>query len=389
MTMRIGIEAQRLYRPNKHGMDMVALESIKALRKIDPDNEYIVFTRPGEDQGCLKPGGNLEIVEIPAITYADWEQIQLPRAVAKHGVDLLHSTSNTAPVHVPVPTVVTVHDIIFLEQSLSTMKTASAYQRLGHVYRRWNVPHVMKHADRVITVSEFERNRIQDRIPGIAGKLDVVHNGVSERFFDFVPPWKRMEVRRRLGLPKEYVLFLGNTDPKKNTPNVIKAYAQYAASEPTPLPLVVADLPEERIDRVLEEIGLTHIKPHIKRLGYINPVDMPHLYGNATLFLYPSLRESFGLPIIEAMAASTPVITSTRASMPEVAGSAAMLVDPEQPKDIARMISILVSDVSLRNTLRQRGRDRARKFSWYAAADQLRSVYAEVAGNKSALRLVA
>jgi len=387
--MRIGIEAQRLYRPNKHGMDMVALESIKALRKIDPDNEYVVFTRPGEDHECLKPGGNLEIVEIPSMTYADWEQFKLPRAVREHGVDLLHSTSNTAPLRVSVPQVVTVHDIIFMEQSLSTMKSASAYQRLGHVYRRWNVPSVMQRADRVITVSEFERGRIQDRVPGIANKLEVVHNGVSERFFDFVPPWKRMEVRRRLNLPKDYILFLGNTDPKKNTANVIRAYAAYAAQSPTPLPLVVADLPEERIDRILEEEGRQQVKDRIHRLGYVHPTDMPHLYGNATMFLYPSLRESFGLPIIEAMAASTPVITSSRASMPEVAGNAAMLVDPERPDDIARMIGILASDVSLRNSLRQRGRDRARRFSWFSAADQLRSIYREVLGEPGVLSLAA
>lgn len=387
--MRIGIEAQRLYRPNKHGMDMVALESIKALRKIDPDNEFVVFTRPGEDQECLRPGGNLEVVELSAVTYADWEQFKLPKAVKEYGVDLLHSTSNTAPVRVGVPLVVTVHDIIFLEQTLSTMKTASPYQRLGHVYRRWNVPQVMESAARVITVSEFERQRIQDRIPGIANRLDVVYNGVSDRFFEFVPPWKRMEVRRRLNLPKEYLLFLGNTDPKKNTSNVLRAYAKYAAAEPAPMPLVVADLPEDRIDSILAEEGLSRIKSYIHRLGYVHPSDMPHLYGNATVFLYPSLRESFGLPIIEAMAASTPVITSARASMPEVAGSAAMLVDPERPDHIARMISILVSDVSLRNALRQRGRNRARSFSWYAAADQLRTIYAEVADQHTPLRLAA
>ena len=368
---------------------MVALESIKALRKIDPDNEFVVFTRPGEDQECLRPGGNLEVVELSAVTYADWEQFKLPKAVKDYGVDLLHSTSNTAPVRVGVPLVVTVHDIIFLEQTLSTMKTASPYQRLGHVYRRWNVPQVMESAARVITVSEFERQRIQDRIPGIANRLDVVYNGVSDRFFEFVPPWKRMEVRRRLNLPKEYLLFLGNTDPKKNTSNVLRAYAKYAASEPAPMPLVVADLPEDRIDSILAEEGLARIKSCIHRLGYVHPSDMPHLYGNATVFLYPSLRESFGLPIIEAMAASTPVITSARASMPEVAGSAAMLVDPERPDHIAHMISILVSDVSLRNALRQRGRNRARSFSWYAAADQLRTIYAEVADQHTPLRLAA
>lgn len=387
--MRIGISAQRLFRAKKHGMDIAALESIKALRKIDTDNEYVVFARPGEDRECLRPGGNLEVVELPAVTYADWEQLKLPKAVKDYGVELLHSTANTAPIRVDVPQVITVHDIIFLEQTLSAMKSASTYQRLGHVYRRWNVPHVMESADRVITVSEVERQRIQDQIPGIANRLEVVSNGVSDRFFDFVPPWKRTEIRRRLNLPKDYLFFLGNTDPKKNTRNVLHAYAAYAASEPCPIPLVVADLCEERIDSILEEGGFSRHRKLIHSLGYVDQRDMPLLYSNATVFLYPSLRESFGLPIIEAMAASTPVITSSRSAMPEVAGNAALFVDPDSPKDLARMISILVGDVSLRNTLRQRGLNRARSFSWYSAADQLRAIYTEVLDRDKAPQLAA
>lgn len=387
--MRIGISAQRLFRAKKHGMDIAALESIKALRKIDSDNEYVVFARPDEDRECLRPGGNLEVIELPAVNYADWEQFKLPKAVKESGIDLLHSTANTAPIRVDVPQVVTIHDIIFLEQTISGMKSASTYQRLGHIYRRWNVPHIMESADRVITVSEVERRRIQDRIPGIANRLEVVSNGVSDRFFEFVPPWKRTEIRRRLNLPKEYLLYLGNTDPKKNTRNVLCAYAQYAASEPLPIPLVVADLSEERIDSILAEEGFSRFRKFIHCLGYVSSKDMPLLYSNATAFLYPSLRESFGLPIIEAMAASTPVITSSRSAMPEVAGNAALFVDPESPKDLARMISILVSDVSLRNTLRQRGLNRARTFSWYAAADQLRSIYTEVLDRNKALQLAA
>ena len=383
--MRIGIEAQRLYRPTKHGMDMVALESIQALRKIDTENEYVIFTRPGEDESCLKPGGNVEVVRLPALSYADWEQVQLPRAVRKHGVDLLHSTSNTAPMCVSVPLVVTVHDIIFMEKSMSSMRSASAYQRLGHVYRRLNVPQAMAQAERVLTVSEFERDRIADRVPGIGPKLDVVHNGVAERFFDFVPPWKRMEFRRRYNLPAAYLLFLGNTDPKKNTENTLRGYAEYAVSVPNPLPLVVADLEEERILKILTEAGLERAAGHIQRLGYVSPVDMPLLYAGATVFLYPSLRESFGLPIIEAMASSAPVITSARASMPEVAGNAAMLVDPDAPQHIAQMIRILVDDVTLRNALRQRGKQRARSFSWYAAADKLRTIYREVLADSQPL----
>ena len=139
---------------------------------------------------------------------------------------------------------------------------------------------------------------------------------------------------------------------------------------------------------LLGETGSRRVQPYIHRLGYIQPDDMPYLYGLATLFLYPSLRESFGLPIIEAMAASTPVITSSRASMPEIAGNAALLADPERPEEITRLIRILASDVDLRNQLRQRGRERARRFSWYSAAHKLRSIYRQI-GEQSTTALAA
>lgn len=112
--MRIAIEAQRIFRPNKHGMDFVALESIKELQKKDHENEYFIFVSPGEDH-CLRESDNLRIIELHCPTYPLWEQVALPRAVAKIKPDLLHCTSNTAPIHCPVPLVLTLHDIIFME----------------------------------------------------------------------------------------------------------------------------------------------------------------------------------------------------------------------------------------------------------------------------------
>jgi glycosyltransferase involved in cell wall biosynthesis len=384
--MRIGIEAQRLFRAKKHGMDVVALESIKALQQANSDHQFVVFVRPGEDSACISPSENVSIVEIPALSYADWELFKLPAAAEKHKVDILHCTSNTAPLGLTIPLVVTVHDIIYLEKSLAEMKSASFYQRMGQVYRKWNVPQVVHHADRVITVSEFERDTINRKISGIDHKLDVVYNGVSDRFFNFVPPWKRLDLKRRYGLPESYVLFLGNTDPKKNAANVLLAYAEYAANNPDHLPLVVADFDLDRIRQILTPAGYQHVMPSILQIGYVSPADMPLLYAGATVFLYPSLRESFGLPIIESMAASTPVITSDCASMPEVAGNAAILVDPEAPSHLAQMIRILVHDEALRTELRHRGRARARGFTWTNTATKLIEVYEEAASKSSRYR---
>ena len=120
--MRIAIEAQRIFRPNKHGMDFVALESIKELQKKDHENEYFIFVSPGADH-CLRESDNLRIIELHCTTYPLWEQVALPRAVAKIKPDLLHCTSNTAPIHCPVPLVLTLHDIIFMEPRKSGIKS--------------------------------------------------------------------------------------------------------------------------------------------------------------------------------------------------------------------------------------------------------------------------
>ena len=141
--MRIAIEAQRIFRPNKHGMDFVALESIRELQRIDKKNEYFIFVSPGEDR-CLYESDNVHIIELNCPTYPLWEQIALPRAVSKIKPDLLHCTSNTAPINSPVPLILTLHDIIFLEPRQSNNK--SLYQNMGWYYRRLvastNTPHM-------------------------------------------------------------------------------------------------------------------------------------------------------------------------------------------------------------------------------------------------------
>ena len=155
--MKIGIEAQRIFRKKKHGMDIYALELIRNLQVIDQLNEYYIFVRPGEDR-CLEETDNFKIIEIKALTYADWEQIQLPLEASKLELDLLHCTSNTAPIFSPAPLYVTLHDIIYLNQSYSG---GSWYQKLGHYYRKWIVPVVFKKAKKVFTVSHFEKGRNQ------------------------------------------------------------------------------------------------------------------------------------------------------------------------------------------------------------------------------------
>jgi glycosyltransferase involved in cell wall biosynthesis len=374
-TMNIGIEAQRIFRSNKHGMDFVALESIRELQKIDHENEYFIFVSPGDDR-CLEPTKNFHIIEVKCPTYPLWEQFALPQAAERCRLDLLHCTSNTAPIFCPVPLVLTLHDIIFLEKRAA--KNDSLYQEFGWHYRRHVVPRILDKCKKIITVSNFERDRINERLHIDDGRLLAIYNGYNPRF---CVKEGLQEVAKKYIPSDGYLFFLGNTDPKKNTPNVLKAYSEYLKRSAVRRDLLVADLREECIDAILKEMGIEDIKPHIWCPGYISNSDLLAVYNNAFAFLYPSLRESFGIPIIEAMACGTPVITSNTSAMPEIAGAAANLVDPKKPEEIAAALLKLEKDRDWYGKQVEYGLDRAKLFSWRHTAENLLKVYNGFARN--------
>jgi len=375
--LRIGIEAQRLFRPHKHGMDIVVLELIKHLQQIDHDNEYFVFVKPDEDRAVLPAAPNFHVVEVAGGPYPLWEQVLLPRAAREAGVHLLHCTSNTAPLRAGVPLVLTLHDIIYLEPL--DLRRGSWYQRAGNLYRRWNVPRVMPLCQRVLTVSAFEQARIEQRLPGPAGQVQVVYNSAGEQFRPITDAAALAAARVRYGLPERFVFFLANTDPKKNLRGVLHALAQLKQQGQLAFKLVMLDYQESALAAILRELNAPDLRADILLCGYVPNQELPLIYNLAEVFLYPSLRESFGIPILEAMACGTPVITSNTSSMPEVAGDAALLVDPFRPETIAAAILRLQNDPAARAALVAQGLQRVQQFSWRETARQVRRVYEEVA----------
>lgn len=374
--MRIAIEAQRIFRPNKHGMDFVALETIRELQKMDHENEYFIFVSPGEDR-CLQESKNVHIIELSCPTYPLWEQVALPRAVARVKPDLLHCTSNTAPVYCPVPLILTLHDIIFLEKRQAASK--SLYQEMGWHYRRLVVPRILPKCRKIITVSHFECKRIQDALQLPESQITAVYNGYNEHF---TPQPPQPEITRKYIDTENYLFFLGNTDPKKNTPRVLKAYALYLERSSRKLPLLIADLKEEMIDALLKEEKIEEIRPYLSFPGYIPNRDLVALYNGAFAFLYPSLRESFGIPMLEAMACGTPIIAGNTSAMPEVAGEGALLANPLDVEDIAGKLLKLEQDDALYEKQVAYGLERVKLFSWKKSAEALLELYKEGAQSK-------
>lgn len=373
--MRIGIEAQRIFRKEKHGMDMMAVELIKNLQKLDEVNEYFIFVNPDDDGTVVQPNDNFTIVPLRKSPYPLWEQVLLPNAVKKYQLDILHCTSNTAPLNLQIPLILTLHDIIYLEKR--DWKSGTWYQRFGNLYRRWNVPLIVRKAARILTVSRFEERRIRKHFGLDPEKIEVVYNGIGKHFRALDQEAAELK-GKKLNLPDEYILFLGNTDPKKNLYGLIKTLKFLHEKGELPVTCVITDISEEVLLPVLAEMGAEDIREKIFLTGYVRNAEMPVLYNNALFFLYISLRESFGLPILEAMACGCPVITSNTSSMPEIAGEAAILVDPTDIEAIGEAIKTLINDTTLRARLREKGLERPLLFSYRTRVKRIINIYKEV-----------
>ncbi|MBR4047556.1 MAG: glycosyltransferase family 4 protein [Bacteroides sp.] len=369
----IAIEAQRIFRANKHGMDFVALETIRELQKRDDGNHYYVFVAPGDDR-CLTESDNLTIVELPTSNYLLWEQIALPRALKKYPIELLHCTSNTAPLYCSVPLVLTLHDIIYLEPRQH--RSPSLYQELGWHYRKFVVPRILKKCKQIITVSQFECQRIRTALNIPEDKITAIYNGFNTHFCQQANI--DTEIVKRYIPQAGYLFFLGNTDAKKNAARTLKAYSRYLEQSAIKRPLLIADLDWEYIDKLLEQEGIKDIRPYLHAPGYIVNSDLSTLYNAAFAFLYPSLRESFGIPMLEAMACGTPIITSNTSAMPEVAGTGTQLIDPHKPEEIANAILRLEQDEAFYQSQISYGLERVKFFSWSRTADELAKIYERI-----------
>ncbi len=371
--LSIAIEAQRLFRKRKHGMDIVALELLERLPFTVDDNDYHVMVKNDIDP-CLKTIAHRVTHVIKSAPYLIWEQFFLPVACRKAGVDILHCTANTAPLILNIPFILTLHDIIFLEKSNLTAG-ASWYQRLGNMYRSIVVKKVVKKAIHIITVSEFQKKLICEKLHIAEEKVTVIYNGADKRFFEHYTNERIETTLKKLQLTAGYIFFIANTDARKNTNGVLHAYAKLLDVNPASPRLVLKGLDEAQLWRLLKKEGLDLLRTKIDLIGYVAAVDLPAIYKGASMLWFPSFTEGFGLPIAEAMACGTPVITSRVSCMPEIAGDAALFIDPENPTSLAFTAHYILCHESVAEKLSAAGKKRAELFNWDVATRKTVEVY--------------
>lgn len=374
--MKVGIEVQRLFRKKKYGIETSSLELIKKLQQLDKKNQFVVFVKQDRDQECFQESENFKIRKVGGKMFADFEHIFLPIAAYDEKIDVLHCTGNTTPYFATVPIVQTLHDIIFLDP---IPRNDSWYQRVGNQYRRKMVPLVSNRSKTIITVSKYEKDRIVSRLGIDEQKIEVIYNGINEQHFRVCKDKRVLDrVKTEYQLPDQYILFLGNQSGRKNPMGVIEAYLLYAAKVFKPLPLVAPGLSQKFIQQALRTLNGTYDPSLFITPGYIKDEDLPYLYTLSEVFLFPSLSEGFGMPVIEAMSCATPVITSKISCMPEIAGDAGIFVDPLSPPSIADGLLSLLSDPVLRCEKIQDGILNAKRFSWTNTAEKVLSVYERI-----------
>ena len=264
----------------------------------------------------------------------------------------------------------TIHDIIHL------LYPQFLPSRAAHLYARFMIRRALTRADRIVTVSENTRRDLVDYFGIPAARIEVIYNGVSPRFHPGIPREEKERVAAKLGLTFPYLLFLGGEKPHKNVQNVVRAFAKARQERSLPHFLVLAGpLPPNpaRLDALIAALELTEA---VRRPGVVEEADLPALFAGAEAFLYPTLYEGFGLPVVEAMACGTPVLTSATSALQEIAGGHALLVDPMDVDAIASGIARLATDAAARAEFAALGKRRALDFSWDKAARRTLDVYA-------------
>jgi glycosyltransferase involved in cell wall biosynthesis len=367
---RIGIDARKLA---DFGIGSYIRNLVEAIAQ-RPESQGYVFRVyvPGAERGLLPPlPERFEIVEDDSPGYSIAELTRFSWRLLRDRLDLFHATHYVIPPLARARAVVTIHDIIHV------LYPQFLPSRAALVYARVMIRRALRRADRIITVSYNSKRDLVDYFGIPPARVDVIYNGVAERFRPDLVASERDRVARLYGLPRPYLLFLGGEKPHKNMRNVLRAFAEARRAKPLPQALVLAGPMPKNRSRVEALISALDLAGSVHRTGVVPEEDLPGLFAGADAFLYPTLYEGFGLPVAEAMACGVPVLTSSTSALQEIAGGYAYLVDPMDVDAIARGIVDLATDSGRRAEFAGLGLRRAADFSWDHAAEQTLRVYAE------------
>jgi glycosyltransferase involved in cell wall biosynthesis len=372
--MRVAIDARKIH---DFGIGTYIRNLLRHLARIDRENEYVLLCRPADLQSIQQLGENFRGVRETSPNYSIREQVHIPFVLMRERPDVYHAPHYVLPPAVPCRSVVTIHDTIHL------MFPQYLPNRGAYAYARSLMWAAAKRSDRILTVSESSKRDIIHYFNVDPDKIVVVYNGLDERFSTEPSAEEMARVRVRFQLDHNFVLYVGNIKPHKNLVRLIEAFDGLRHDGFDELKLLIIGDEISKWPALRRAVHQHKLHKHVRFLGFQSDETLAVLYRLAAVFVFPSLYEGFGLPPLEAMASGTPVVTSNVSSLPEVAGDAAVLVDPYDAIDIKEGIKRVLSDPVLREEMKRKGLQRAREFSWERSAARTREIYLETAGSMS------
>jgi glycosyltransferase involved in cell wall biosynthesis len=372
--MRIGIDYTAAVR-QMGGIGRYTRNLIRALAEIDQNGEYVLWVaggRRGLDDSDWPPNFHLRTIPLSdRWVNLLWQRMRIPlpiESMVGH-LDVFHSPDFVLPpTRSAARTLVTVHDLSFL-------RVPECFVPSFREYLKAAVRRSVARADAILADSESTRADLRELLGVSDERIAVVYPGVEARFRPIRETSVLEVVQRKYVLPERFILGVGTLQPRKNFTGLIDAFSRLMEPD---LQLVLAGGVGWLHEPILETISQRHLQDRVRLLGFVDDHDLPALYSLATVFAFPSWYEGFGLPVLEAMACGTPVVTANNSALPEVAGNAALMVDAASPQELADALHVALVDEVRREELATAGFGHARQFTWERAAAQLQRCYEEL-----------
>ena len=358
----------------RSGIGYYTEQLLKALLRLVKEDEIILYSNTRESFDELNPNESKQIKKYGSNfcpIRAFWMQFMLPRILKKTKPDFCHFTNYLAPLMTSVPIIVTIHDMTL------TMFPKYHYLKKRLLSRPF-IPVVAKKAKIIITVSENSKKDIIKHFKINENKIRVIPSGVSEKFRPITNEEELEPVRKKYNIDSKIILYVGNLEPRKNLVRLIEAFHTLVKKYNVNRKLMLVGPKGWGYKNIFKRIKELNIQNEILYIGYVPTEDIHLLYNCADIFAYPSLYEGFGFPILEAFACGIPVLTSNSPSLDETASDAALRVNPTDKKAIADGLLKITQDITFRNTLIEKGKQRAKLFSWDEAAKKTLEVYKEI-----------
>lgn len=371
--LRLGFDAKRLFN-NATGLGNYSRTLLQNLLYYYPDYAYFLYT-----PRVMKTPDTKTFLNSPAYSVhtpasyerLGWRTFGIRRQLKKHRIDLYHGLSNELPYgldRMPLRSVVSIHDLIFRHYP-------HQYPRTDRMIYDLKTRYACRHADRIIAISESTKQDLMSFYGVPEHRIRVLYQTCAEQFLQDKSDTLIEKVSRRYQLPDEYMLYVGSITPRKNLLSILEAMTRMPKS--MELPLVIVGSGKAYLDKVKSFIRQHGLDPYVFFIQPLNE-DLPFIYQKANLFIYPSLYEGFGIPIIEALFSRTPVITSQVSSMPEAAGPDSLLIDPTDVDAIGHAIRQVLEDTALRQSMTEKGYAYAQRFRGETLSKQLVDIYQEV-----------